>query len=351
MTRQIKVGKVLIGGGSPVSIQSMTNTPTDNAEKTVAQIRQLEQAGCEIVRLAVPDMRAADALGDIRAMTDMPLVADIHFDHRLALKAVENGIDKIRINPGNIGDDGKVREVAHACMEKGIPIRIGVNAGSLEKDLLAKYNGPTAQAMVESAFRHIELLENQGFYDICVSLKASSVPLTIEAYRLMNSKSDLPLHLGVTEAGTEEMGIVKSAMGIGGLLCLGIGDTMRVSLSEDPVREVAAAKRILSAAGLRRFGPEVISCPTCGRTRIDLFSLAKDVQQRLEGITQPLTVAVMGCVVNGPGEASRADVGIAGGDGMGAVFAGGKLLRTVPQEALADELMKEIHKMIGDSNE
>ncbi len=351
MTRQINVRNIKIGGGAPVSIQSMTNTPTEDVERTAAQIKQLQDAGCEIVRIAVPNMKAAQAIADIRKLTDMPLVADIHFDHRLALKAVENGIDKIRINPGNIGDEGKVREVADACREKGIPIRIGVNAGSLEKRLLEKYGGPTAEAMVESAFDHIALLENNGFYDICVSLKASSVPLTMAAYRLMSERSEYPLHLGVTEAGTEEMGVVKSAMGIGGLLCMGIGDTLRVSLSEDPVKEIAAAKRILTAAGLRRFGPEVISCPTCGRTKIDLFGLAKDVQKRLEGYTEPITVAVMGCVVNGPGEASHADVGIAGGDGVGAVFAGGKLLRTVPQEALADELMIEIHRMIGETNE
>ncbi|MBE6991167.1 MAG: flavodoxin-dependent (E)-4-hydroxy-3-methylbut-2-enyl-diphosphate synthase [Ruminococcaceae bacterium] len=351
MTRQINVRNIIIGGGAPVSIQSMTNTPTEDPIRTAEQIRQLQEAGCEIVRIAVPNMRAADSVKEIRAMTDMPLVADIHFDHRLALKAVENGIDKIRINPGNIGDDGKVREVAYACAEKGIPIRIGVNAGSLEKRLLEKYGGPTAEAMVESAFDHIAMLEKQGFFDICVSLKASSVPLTMAAYRLMSERSDYPLHLGVTEAGTEEMGVVKSAMGIGGLLCLGIGDTLRVSLSEDPVKEIAAAKRILTAAGLRRFGPEVISCPTCGRTKIDLFGLAKDVQKRLEGFTEPITVAVMGCVVNGPGEASHADVGIAGGDGVGAVFAGGKLLRTVPQDTLADELMIEIHRMIGEKNE
>ena len=351
MTRQINVRNIKIGGGAPVSIQSMTNTPTEDVERTAAQIKQLQDAGCEIVRIAVPNMKAAQTIADIRKLTDMPLVADIHFDHRLALKAVENGIDKIRINPGNIGDEGKVREVADACREKGIPIRIGVNAGSLEKRLLEKYGGPTAEAMVESAFDHIALLENNGFYDICVSLKASSVPLTMAAYRLMSERSEYPLHLGVTEAGTEEMGVVKSAMGIGGLLCMGIGDTLRVSLSEDPVKEIAAAKRILTAAGLRRFGPEVISCPTCGRTKIDLFGLAKDVQKRLEGYTEPITVAVMGCVVNGPGEASHADVGIAGGDGVGAVFAGGKLLRTVPQEALADELMIEIHRIIGETNE
>ena len=351
MTRQINVRNTKIGGGAPVAIQSMTNTPTEDAARTAAQIKQLQDAGCEIVRIAVPNMKAADAVADIRCMTDMPLVADIHFDHRLALKAVENGIDKIRINPGNIGDDGKVREVAHACAEKGIPIRIGVNAGSLEKRLLEKYGGPTAEAMVESAFDHIAMLEKQGFYDICVSLKASSVPLTMAAYRLMSERSDYPLHLGVTEAGTEEMGVVKSAMGIGGLLCLGIGDTLRVSLSEEPVKEIIAAKRILTAAGLRRFGPEVISCPTCGRTKIDLFGLAREVQSRLEGVTEPITVAVMDCVVNGPGEASHADVGIAGGDGVGAVFAGGKLLRTVPQDTLADELMKEIHRLIGEENE
>lgn len=350
MTRKIKVRNIYIGGGAPVSIQSMTNTKTTDVEGTLAQIRQLESAGCEIVRIAVPDMDAAEAIRDIRQGTDMPLVADIHFDHRLALKAIENGIDKVRINPGNIGDQGKVREVADACREKHIPIRIGVNGGSLEKPLLEKYGGPTPEALVESAFGHIELLDKFGFEDICVSLKSSNVPLTIASYRLMSEKCDLPLHLGVTEAGTASMGIVKSAMGIGGLLCLGIGDTIRVTLTEDPAEEISAAKRILTAAGCRRFGPMLISCPTCGRTRINLIELAKDVENRLKDITEPITVAVMGCVVNGPGEAREADVGIAGGDGKGAVFAHGQLLRTVPQNKLADELMLEIHKIIGERN-
>lgn len=350
MTRKIKVRNLYIGGGEPVAIQSMTNTKTTDVEGTLAQIRQLEAAGCEIVRMAVPDMDAAKAVKDIRQGTDMPLVADIHFDHRLALKAIENGIDKVRINPGNIGDEGKVREVADACKEKHIPIRIGVNGGSLEKHLLEKYGSPTPEALVESAFGHIELLDKFGFEDICVSLKSSNVPLTIASYRLMSEKSDLPLHLGVTEAGTASMGIVKSAMGIGGLLCLGIGDTIRVTLTEDPVEEIAAAKRILTAAGCRRFGPMLISCPTCGRTRINLIELAKDVESRLQAIDEPITVAVMGCIVNGPGEAREADVGIAGGDGKGAIFAHGQLLRTVPQEDLADELMKEIHTITGERN-
>lgn len=350
MTRRIKVRNLYIGGGEPVAIQSMTNTKTTDVEGTLAQIRQLEAAGCEIVRMAVPDMDAAEAVKDIRQGTDMPLVADIHFDHRLALKAIENGIDKVRINPGNIGDEGKVREVADACKEKHIPIRIGVNGGSLEKHLLEKYGSPTPEALVESAFGHIELLDKLGFEDICVSLKSSNVPLTIASYRLMSEKSDLPLHLGVTEAGTASMGIVKSAMGIGGLLCLGIGDTIRVTLTEDPVEEIATAKRILTAAGCRQFGPMLISCPTCGRTRINLIELAKDVEFRLQAIDEPITVAVMGCIVNGPGEAREADVGIAGGDGKGAIFAHGQLLRTVPQEDLADELMKEIHKITGERN-
>lgn len=350
MTRKIKVRNIYIGGGEPVAIQSMTNTKTTDVEATLAQIRQLESAGCEIVRMAVPDMDAAEAVKDIRQGTDMPLVADIHFDHRLALKAIENGIDKVRINPGNIGDQGKVREVADACKEKHIPIRIGVNGGSLEKHLLEKYGSPTPEALVESAFGHIELLDKFGFEDICVSLKSSNVPLTIASYRLMSEKSDLPLHLGVTEAGTASMGIVKSAMGIGGLLCLGIGDTIRVTLTEDPVEEISAAKRILTAAGCRRFGPMLISCPTCGRTRINLIELAKNVESRLQAIDEPITVAVMGCIVNGPGEAREADVGIAGGDGKGAIFAHGQLLRTVPQEDLADELMNEIHRIIGERN-
>ncbi|HPE15535.1 MAG TPA: flavodoxin-dependent (E)-4-hydroxy-3-methylbut-2-enyl-diphosphate synthase [Oscillospiraceae bacterium] len=346
MTNQIRVRGIKVGGGAPVSIQSMCNTRTDDVEATVRQIRELVSAGCEIVRLAVPDKDAAAALGPIReAVPDVPLVADIHFDYRLALAAAAAGIDKIRINPGNIGAPEHVRDVANACRASGIPIRIGVNGGSLEKDMLAKYGGVTAEALVESAQKEIAQLERFDFTDICVSIKSSRVPVMIRAYRLMAEKSAYPLHLGVTEAGTPAMGIVKSAMGIGSLLCDGIGDTIRVSLSADPVEEVAAAKRILRAAGLRRDGPDIISCPTCGRTRIDLIALAEEVERRLAGCTKPITVAVMGCVVNGPGEARSADVGIAGGNGMGMLFRKGEQVRVVPQAELVDALMELIDEM------
>lgn len=346
MTKQIKVRGIAMGGGAPVSIQSMCNTRTDDVEKTVRQTRELVAAGCGIVRLAVPDKDAAKALSAIRkAVPDVPLVADIHFDYRLALAAAAAGIDKIRINPGNIGAPEHVRDVANACRGHGIPIRIGVNGGSLEKDMLAKYGGVTAEALVESAINEIALLERFDFTDICVSIKSSHVPVMIRAYRLMAERSEYPLHLGVTEAGTPAMGIVKSAMGIGSLLCDGIGDTIRVSLSADPVEEVAAAKRILRAAGLRKDGPEIISCPTCGRTRIDLIALAEEVERRLEGCTKPITVAVMGCVVNGPGEARSADVGIAGGDGMGMLFRKGEQVRVVPQAELVDALMELIDEI------
>lgn len=345
MTKQIRVGSVLIGGGAPVTIQSMTNTKTADRDATISQIRRLEAAGCEIVRLAIPDMESARAVSDIKAAVSIPLVADIHFNHTLALAATRAGADKIRINPGNIGDEGKVREVADACLQAKIPIRIGVNGGSLEKNLLEKYGGATPEAMVHSALSQIELLEKYGFYDICVSLKSSDVPETIAAYRLMHEKSRYPLHLGVTEAGTERMGVIKSAMGIGGLLCLGIGDTIRVSLTEDPVREVQAAKDILSAAGIRRFGAVIVSCPTCGRTQIDLFKLVRQVEERLINCDKQITVAVMGCVVNGPGEAKSADVGIAGGNGKGAVFCRGKLVKQVPQMELVDALMEQIEQL------
>ena len=314
MTRQIRVGGVPIGGGAPVTIQSMTNTRTDDVSATAEQIKRLAAAGCEIVRVAVPDLAAARAVGAIRERSPIPLVADIHFDYRLALECVAAGCDKVRINPGNIGGEDRVKAVADACRQKGIPIRIGVNGGSLEKPILAKYGGVTPEALVESAFGHIRLLEKFDFTDICVSLKSSSVRTTMAAYRLMNQESDYPLHLGVTETGTLRMGTLKSAVGIGGLLAMGIGDTMRVSLSADPVEEVYAARDILKAAGVRKEGPELVSCPTCGRTRIDLIGLATQVEERLKAVDKPITVAVMGCVVNGPGEASAADVGIAGKD-------------------------------------
>ena len=345
MTRQIFVGGVPIGGGAPVTIQSMTNTRTDDVAATVAQIRRLAAAGCQIVRVAVPDLAAAKAVGAIKEQIDIPLVVDIHFDYKLALECVAAGCDKVRINPGNIGGEDRVRQVADACRQKGIPIRIGVNGGSLEKPILAKYGGVTPEALVESAFGHIRLLEKFDFTDICVSLKSSSVPVTMAAYRLMSEKSDYPLHLGVTETGTPRMGILKSAVGIGGLLALGIGDTIRVSLSADPVEEVYAARDILKAAGVRKDGPELVACPTCGRTRIDLIGLANEVEERLQSVDKPITVAVMGCAVNGPGEASAADVGIAGGVGEGLLFRKGEIVKKVPQEALVDELFALIEEL------
>ena len=345
MSRQIMVGGVAVGGGAPVSIQSMCNTATEDVEATVQQILRLEQAGCEIIRVAVPTEEAARAVPAIKARIHIPLVADIHFDYKLALLCAEGGIDKSRINPGNIGAKERVRAVADACRERGIPIRIGVNGGSLEKDLLVKYGGVTAQALVDSAMGHVRLLNDCGFNDICISVKCSRVPVNMAAYRMLHEQTDYPLHLGVTEAGTPEMGVLKSAIGIGGLLCQGIGDTMRVSLTADPVQEVLTAKDILKAAGLRRDGVNIIACPTCGRTRIDLIRLANEVEQALSDCQKPITVAVMGCVVNGPGEASGADVGIAGGKGEGLLFAKGKILRKVPQEQLVDALFQEIDKL------
>ena len=345
MTRQIHVGKVPVGGGAPVAIQSMCNTNTADVEATVEQIHRLEAAGCEIVRVAVPDMDAARAVGKIRARIGIPLVADIHFDYRLALQCVDSGIDKIRINPGNIGAPERVKAVADACRSHGIPIRIGVNGGSLEKPLLRKYGGVTAEALVESAFGHVALLNRFDFDDICISVKCSSVPVTMQAYRLLHERCEYPLHLGVTEAGTPHMGILKSAMGIGGLLCLGIGDTFRVTLTADPVEEIAVAKDLLRAAGLRHDGVNLIACPTCGRTKINLIPIAQEVEQRLKDCKKNIIVAVMGCVVNGPGEASAADVGIAGGDGYGLIFRKGQALYKVPQERLVEALMEEIEKL------
>ena len=345
MTRPIQVGNITVGGGAPVSIQSMTNTRTDDVAATVEQILRLEEAGCQIIRCAVPDLAAARAVGAIKERIHIPLVVDIHFDYRLALEAAAAGADAVRINPGNIGGPERVKAVAQACRGRNIPIRVGVNGGSLEKELLAKYGGPTPEALVESAFGHIRLLNRWDFDDICVSLKTSSVPGTIAAYRLMAERSDYPLHVGLTEAGTPRMGLLKSAVGIGGLLALGIGDTIRVSLSADPVEEVYAARDILRAAGLRRDGPELIACPTCGRTKIDLIALANQVEERLKGVEKPITVAVMGCVVNGPGEAREADVGIAGGDGEGLLFRRGEIVKKVPQEALVDELFRLIEAL------
>lgn len=345
MTKQIQVGGVPVGGGAPVSIQSMTNTRTDNVEATLAQIRALASAGCEIVRVAVPDLESARAVGKIKENSPLPVVVDIHFDYKLALEAIAAGADKVRINPGNIGGEDRVKAVADACRRRSIPIRIGVNGGSLEKRVLAKYGRICPEAMVESAFEHIRLLNKFDFDDICISLKSSSVSTTMKAYQQMAQDSHYPLHIGVTEAGTVRMGTLKSAIGIGGLLALGIGDTMRVSLSADPVQEVYAARDILKAAGIRKEGAELVSCPTCGRTRIDLISLANQVEERLIQVEKPITVAVMGCVVNGPGEASAADCGIAGGEGEGLLFQKGKIIKKVPQDQLVEELFALIETL------
>ncbi|MEL4106443.1 flavodoxin-dependent (E)-4-hydroxy-3-methylbut-2-enyl-diphosphate synthase [Oscillospiraceae bacterium WX1] len=337
--KQIRVGGVLIGGGAPITVQSMTNTKTSDISATIAQIGRLADAGCDVVRLAVPDLSSARALAAIKKDVSLPLVADIHFDYQLAIAAAESGADKIRINPGNIGSDENIRAVTDVCRQKGIPIRIGVNGGSLEKDILKAHGGVTPEAMLESALRHVALLNQFDFDDICISVKASDVRLTIDAYRLLHEATSYPLHLGVTEAGTAYAGLVKSAVGIGALLAEGIGDTLRVSLTAPPDSEVKAGLEILKALGLRRSGVELISCPTCGRTRIDLISIAEEVERRLSGRKTDLTVAVMGCAVNGPGEARRADVGIAGGDGEGVLFKKGEIVRKVPKEALVDALM------------
>ncbi|MCI6567320.1 MAG: flavodoxin-dependent (E)-4-hydroxy-3-methylbut-2-enyl-diphosphate synthase [Dysosmobacter sp.] len=345
MTKRIFVGQVPVGGGAPVSIQSMCNTKTDDVAATVAQIRKLEDAGCEIIRVAIPDEAAAKAVDKIKEQIHIPLIADIHFNYKYALMCAERGIDAIRINPGNIGAEENVKAVADACRSRSIPIRIGVNGGSLEKELRAKYGGVTAEALVESAMGHVHLLNKFDFDDICISVKCSDVPLTMAAYRLLHERTDYPLHLGVTEAGTPSMGIIKSAMGIGGLLCLGIGDTIRVTLTADPVEEVYAGQKILRAAGLRKTGVNLIACPTCGRTRIDLIPIAEEVERRLQNCNKNITVAVMGCAVNGPGEASAADIGIAGGKGEGLLFRKGEILYKVPQERLVDALMAEIEKL------
>ena len=345
LTKRIQVGPVAVGGGAPVSIQSMLNTRTTDVEGSLAQIRALAAAGCEIARLAVPDMEAAEAFGDICAASPLPLVADIHFDYRLAIESVAAGVDKVRINPGNIGDDDRVRQVVQCCKQHEVPIRVGVNSGSLEKNILAKYGHPTAQAMVDSALYHVSLIERYDYDQVAISIKSSNVPTMIEAYRLAASQCDYPLHLGVTEAGTARMGLIKSAVGIGSLLCDGIGDTIRVSLTDDPVNEIAAAKDILRSIGLCNEGITFISCPTCGRTKIDLISLANRVEQRLSGIKAPLTVAVMGCAVNGPGEAREADIGIAGGDGCAILFRKGEILRKIPEDQVVEELAKEVEQL------
>ena len=350
-TRQIHIGPVAIGGGAPISVQSMTNTKTTDTAATVAQIRALTAAGCDIVRLAVPDMEAARNLGAIIAAVDVPLVADIHFDYRLAIEAIHQGIAALRLNPGNIGGEENVRAVVREAKQAHIPIRIGVNAGSLDKKLLTKYGRVTAEALVESALQHVRILEAQGFYDMKISLKAHDVPLTIDAYRLMSETVDYPLHLGITEAGTPHTGMIKSAVGIGALLAEGIGDTLRISLTGDPVVEVQVANEILKSLGLREYGPTLISCPTCGRTSIDLPAIAAEVEKKLAGIKAPIQVAVMGCVVNGPGEARDADVGIAGGKGEGLVFRKGEIVRKVPENQLVSELFKEIDAILQSKGE
>ena len=339
MTRQIHVGDVAIGGGAPVSIQSMLNTKTTDVAGCLAQLAALKAAGCQIARLAVPNMAAAQAFGEIAAQSPLPLVADIHFDYRLAIAAAQGGAAKIRINPGNIGSPDRVQAVAEVCRAKHIPIRIGVNGGSLDKALLEKYGHPTAEALVESAFSHLALLEAVDFRDVCVSIKSSSVPTMVAAARLFRQRCDYPLHIGVTETGPVRMGLIKSAMGVGALLLDGIGDTIRVSLTADPVQEVYAAREILRAAGLRKDGVNIISCPTCGRTSIDLIGLVEQVDQALKTCTKPLTVAVMGCVVNGPGVAREADVGIAGGDGCGILFVKGQPQQKLPYDQLLPALL------------
>ena len=345
MTRQIHVGGVAIGGGAPVVIQSMLNTKTTDVAGSLAQINQLKAAGCQIARLAVPNMEAARTFGDICKESPLPLVADIHFDYKLAIAAAEGGASKIRINPGNIGGEDRVQAVVEVCKDKKIPIRIGVNGGSLDQKLLEKYGHPTADALVESAFEHLALLEKYGFYDTCVSMKSSTVPTMVQAARLFRSKCDYPIHIGVTETGPVKQGLIKSAMGIGALLLDGIGDTIRVSLTDDPVEEVYAAKDILKAAGLRKEGINIVSCPTCGRTRIDLIGLVNQVDAALKDCEKPLTVAVMGCVVNGPGEAREADIGIAGGDGWGMIFEKGQQVEKLPYEELLPALLKRIEAM------
>lgn len=348
-TRRIQVGSVPVGGDAPIVVQSMTNTRTSDAASTIAQIRRLTDAGCEIVRVSVPNRESAAALVDIRAAIAIPLIADIHFDHRLALESLRNGVDGLRLNPGNIGNQEKVREVVRSALERSVPIRIGVNAGSLEKGLMDKYGGPTAEAMVESALGHTAILERESFDLIKISLKASDVPRTVDAYRLLADKVDYPLHVGVTEAGTAVPGAVKSAIGIGLLLAEGIGDTIRVSLTAPPEEEMLAAYAILRALGLRARGAEVISCPTCARTEIDIISMAARVERTLAGLQTPLTVAVMGCTVNGPGEAREADVGIAGGREKGMLFRKGEKIGLFAEEELLPALFREVETLTGET--
>ena len=349
-TRQITVGKVKVGGTAPIAVQSMTNTPTQDIAATVAQIVRLQQAGCEIVRVAVPDQEAAEAISAIKNQIDIPLIADIHFNYRLAIASAKAGADGLRLNPGNIGGIKKVKAVVDCAKDFNVPIRIGVNSGSLEKDILKKYNGVTAAGMVESALRHVELLRSLDYHQIKVSLKASDVRRTVEAYRLLSATCDLPLHVGVTEAGTLFSGIVKSALGIGMLLAEGIGDTIRVSLARDPVEEVRVGFEILKALDIRRRGPEIIACPTCGRCNIALFDIVERVEQALMTTEEPLKIAIMGCVVNGPGEAREVDIGIAGGDGNGVLFRKGKVVKKFAQEKLVDVLLHEVREYVKDLN-
>ena len=346
-TKQVLVGGLPIGGGAPVSVQSMLSRPAEDFAGSVAQARELEAAGCQLIRAAIPNMAAVPLIEKLKEAVSVPIVADIHFDFRLALEAAAAGVDKIRINPGNIGDEARVKQVADVCRQKKIPIRIGVNSGSLEREILAKYGAPTPEALVESALYHASLLEKFDFTDIVLSMKASHVPTMYAAYELAAQRTDYPLHVGVTEAGTERMGLIRSAAGIGGLLLRGVGDTIRISLTDDPVKEVRAGIDLLRAVGLRQDGPRIVSCPTCGRTRVDLIGLAGRVEEALKDCKKPITVAVMGCAVNGPGEAREADVGIAGGDGCGLIFRGGEILRKVPEDRLLEELLKEIDEIEG----
>ena len=343
--RLVNIGGVWIGGDKPVAIQSMCNTDTRDVKSTVNQILSLEEAGCEIIRVAIPDMEAAQAVGEIKKQIHIPLVVDIHFDYRLALESMKQGADKVRINPGNIGDRDRVKQVVDLAKERHIPIRIGVNGGSLEKNLLQKYGSPTADALVESALGHVRILNELDFYDTVVSIKVSDVPTMLKAYQKFDEISDIPLHIGVTEAGTLMQGTIKSSVGIGALLAQGIGDTMRVSLTDDPVEEIRAAYSIQKVLGMRKEGATLVSCPTCGRTRIDLIPIANEVEKRIQNIKKPIKVAVMGCAVNGPGEAREADIGIAGGDGVGIIFSHGEILRKVPQDKIVEELMKEIERL------
>ncbi|MCH7948956.1 MAG: flavodoxin-dependent (E)-4-hydroxy-3-methylbut-2-enyl-diphosphate synthase [Candidatus Dadabacteria bacterium] len=347
-TRQIELGGIKIGGGAPITVQSMTKTDTRDIPGTVAQIKSLEKAGCDIVRLAVPDMDAAKSLGEIKKQTNIPIISDIHFDYKLALEAVKQGVDGMRINPGNIGSKYRIKAVVDAVRERGIPIRIGVNSGSLEKDILKKHGSPTAEALAESAFRHVEILEDLDFRDIKISVKSTDVKKMIASYRILAERCEYPLHLGVTEAGTYEMGTIKSSIGIGTLLADGIGDTIRVSLTGDPVDEVIVGFNILRSLGLRRNGIELISCPGCGRLEIDLMKLVKDVEDRIADINlpRPIKVAILGCVVNGPGEASEADIGIAGGKGKGMLYKDGKLVRSFKEDQIVDELVKELKTFV-----